>query len=107
MSAHSFRQPVLRQIRGGVIANEFCEEHQTSPLRPWLDPKNWPQVLLNLGRSITIERLVSDFKDAQEKGEGRKSASGLRSTSMSKSGLPPTTIAGAAPITGFRQSLMA
>jgi hypothetical protein len=49
MSAYSFCQPVLRQIRGGVIANEFCEEHQTSPLRPWLDPKNWPQVLLNLG----------------------------------------------------------
>ena len=68
MSAYSFRQPVLRQIRGGVIANEFCEEHQTSPLRPWLDPKNWPQVLPNLGLSITIDRLVSDFQEAREKG---------------------------------------
>src|SRR6266576_1402736 len=113
MSAYSFRQPVLRQIRG-VIANpeaflifittqsdeppsgvfktelqharairdgrvtearmlpvlyEFSEEQQTSPLRPWLDPRNWPQVLPNLGLSITIDRLVSDFQEAREKGE--------------------------------------
>lgn len=114
MSGNASASRVLRQIRGGVIANpeaflifittqsdeppsgvfktelqharavrdgkiteprmlpilyEFSEEQQTSPSKPWLDPKNWPQVLPNLGRSITIERLMSDFKEASEKGE--------------------------------------
>lgn len=115
MATNAFASRVLRQIRGGVIANpeaflifittqsdeppsgvfktelmharrirdglhkgearmlpvlyEFSEAEQTSPDRPWLEPKNWPKVLPNLGRSITIERLVSDFEEARQKGE--------------------------------------
>jgi phage terminase large subunit-like protein len=114
ISTNSFAGRVLRQIRGGVIANpeaflifittqsdeppsgvfkaelrharavrdgrapasrmlpvlyEFSEAQQTSPDRPWLDPKNWPQVLPNLGLSITMERLISDFDEAKQKGE--------------------------------------
>jgi phage terminase large subunit-like protein len=114
MASNSFASRVLRQIRGGVIANpeaflifittqsdeapsgvfktelqharavrdgrvtearmlpvlyEFSEAQQTSRERPWLDPKNWPQVLPNLGLSITMDRLRSDFDEAREKGE--------------------------------------
>jgi phage terminase large subunit-like protein len=114
ISTNSFASRVLRQIRGGIIANpeaflifittqsdeppsgvfkaelqharavrdgrvkegrmlpvlyEFSEEEQTSPAKPWLDPKNWPQVLPNLGLSITLDRLVSDFEEAKQKGE--------------------------------------
>jgi phage terminase large subunit-like protein len=114
ISTNGFASRVLRQIRGGIIANpeaflifittqsdeppsgvfkaelqharavrdgrvkegrmlpvlyEFSEEEQTSPAKPWLDPKNWPQVLPNLGLSITLDRLVSDFAEAKQKGE--------------------------------------
>jgi phage terminase large subunit-like protein len=114
ISTNGFASRVLRQIRGGIIANpeaflifittqsdeppsgvfkaelqharavrdgrvkegrmlpvlyEFSEEEQTSPAKPWLDPKNWPQVLPNLGLSITLDRLVSDFEEAKQKGE--------------------------------------
>lgn len=67
-----------RGVRDGRITNrvrllpvlyEFPEGMQTDPAKPWLDPKNWPMVLPNLGRSITIERLMDDFAGAQEKGD--------------------------------------
>jgi len=48
---------------------EFPEAMQIDEARPWADPKNWPQVLPNLGKSITIERLISDYGVAKEKGE--------------------------------------
>lgn len=48
---------------------EFSEAMQIAEDRPWADPKNWPQVLPNLGKSITIERLISDYGVAREKGE--------------------------------------
>lgn len=35
----------------------------------WQRPENWPIVLPNLGRSITIERLIEDFDTAKEKGD--------------------------------------
>jgi phage terminase large subunit-like protein len=35
----------------------------------WRDTSLWPMVLPNLGRSITIPRLVADFEAAKEKGE--------------------------------------
>jgi len=34
----------------------------------WRDPKNWPMVLPNLGRSVSIERLYPDYVAAQESG---------------------------------------
>src|SRR5436190_6360126 len=66
-----------RAVRDGEIKNahmlpllyEFSEAEQTSKDKPWLDPANWPKVLPNLGRSITIDRLESDFAKAQEEGE--------------------------------------
>lgn len=32
----------------------------------WGDPKNWPMVLPNIGRSITLDRLIEDFDTAKE-----------------------------------------
>jgi phage terminase large subunit-like protein len=67
-----------RGVRDGRITNdarmlpllyEFSERQQTDPSKPWQDPKNWPQVLPNLNRSITIDRLISDYRTAKEKGD--------------------------------------
>jgi phage terminase large subunit-like protein len=64
------------RIREGVrllpILYEFPEDMQTDKAKPWRDPKNWPMVLPNLGRSITIERLVADYQAAREKGEAEE-----------------------------------
>lgn len=37
--------------------------------RAWQQPDNWPMVLPNLGRSVTLDRLIEDFEVAQTKGE--------------------------------------
>jgi phage terminase large subunit-like protein len=67
-----------RSVRDGrIITNvcmlpllyEFPEAMQVAPDKPWRDPKNWKMVLPNLGKSITIDRLVSEFGTAREKGE--------------------------------------
>ncbi len=35
----------------------------------WSDPANWPMVVPNLGRPVTIPALLALFEDAQQKGE--------------------------------------
>jgi phage terminase large subunit-like protein len=112
MAGKSFASRVLRQIRGGLIANpegflifittqsdeppagvfkaelkharairdgmikdarmlpviyEFSEEQQHSGA--WKNPENWPQVLPNLNKPVTIDRLISEFSEAREKGD--------------------------------------
>jgi phage terminase large subunit-like protein len=59
-------------VRMLPILYEFPEDMQTDKAKPWRDPNNWPMVLPNLGRSITIDRLVSDYKAAREKGEAEE-----------------------------------
>jgi phage terminase large subunit-like protein len=70
-----------RGVRDGRITDgarmlpvlyEFPEAMQTADDKPWRDPKNWPMVLPNLGRSISIGRLVDDYKTAREKGEAEE-----------------------------------
>jgi phage terminase large subunit-like protein len=56
-------------VRCLPILYEFPEEMQLDPEKPWLDPATWPMVMPNLGLSITLDRLISDFKQANEKGE--------------------------------------
>ena len=67
-----------RAIRDGKIAAgvrmlpvlyEFPEAMQRDDAKPWADPANWPMVLPNLGRSITLARLVEEFETAKELGE--------------------------------------
>lgn len=69
---------VARQIRDGKatgammpILYEFPDSIGKSRAKPpaWYDPKHWPMVLPNLGKSITIDRLVEDFETAKTKGE--------------------------------------
>lgn len=59
-------------VRMLPILYEFPESMQTDETRPWRDPQNWPMVLPNLGRSISIDRLVADYKTAREKGEAEE-----------------------------------
>lgn len=69
-----------RGVRDGEISDaavlpilyEFPEDMQRDKTRPWADPKFWPMVLPNLGRSITIPRLVKLWRAACEKGEAEK-----------------------------------
>jgi phage terminase large subunit-like protein len=60
---------ITKDPRVVPLIYEFPESMQTDPERPWADPANWPMVLPNLGKSITIDRLISDYEVAKEKGE--------------------------------------
>lgn len=60
---------ITDRVRTLPVLYEFPEAMQVDPDRPWLDPKTWPMVLPNLGRSITLERLIDAFGEAQQKGE--------------------------------------
>lgn len=67
--ARGVRDGRIKNARVLPIIYEFPEEIQTSDDAPWRDPKNWPVVLPNLGKSITIERLIRDYDAAREKGD--------------------------------------
>lgn len=56
-------------VRTLPILYEFPEAVQTDRNEPWADPKLWPMVLPNLGRSITLPRLIADGAAAKEKGK--------------------------------------
>ena len=65
-----------RAVRDGLqdspvlpVLYEFPMEEQTAASKPWRDPKNWPLVTPNAGRSIEIERLVGEAADEEAKGE--------------------------------------
>ena len=69
---------VARSIRDGRAAGamlpilyEFPDDiaKSTEKPAPWQDPANWPMVLPNLGKSITLDRLIEDFDTAKAKGE--------------------------------------
>ncbi len=87
-------------VRMLPVLYEFPEAMQTDEDKPWRDPKNWPMVLPNLGRSITVDRLVADYQDRPARRARRRSGAGRRSISMSRSAWRCMPIAGAAPITG-------
>ncbi len=63
---------ITEGVRLLPVLYEFPEDMQTGKDRPWRDPQNWPMVLPNLGRSITIERLRADYLTAREKGEAEE-----------------------------------
>jgi phage terminase large subunit-like protein len=60
---------ITEQVRMLPVLYEFPEAMQTDEAKPWRDPVNWPMVLPNLGRSITVDRLSADYAAAREKGE--------------------------------------
>ena len=55
-------------VRMLPVLYELPEAIQRSEHKAWRDPKLWPMVLPNLGRSITLPRLVADYQTAQQKG---------------------------------------
>ncbi|MDE4059762.1 terminase large subunit [Phaeobacter gallaeciensis] len=65
-----------RKVRDGKVKGsnllpclyEFPEALQSGDGKPWRDPKLWPMVLPNLGKSITLDRLVRLYRQALEKG---------------------------------------
>jgi len=67
-----------RAIRDGRVANgvrllpilyEFPAKLQTDPAKPWADPKFWPSVMPNLGRSLHLDAMIAGGQAAQDKGE--------------------------------------
>jgi phage terminase large subunit-like protein len=67
-----------RKVRDGLITDhvrmlpilyEFPRDFQADVKQPWKNPKFWKHVLPNLGRSITIDRLIPEFHKALETGE--------------------------------------
>ncbi|MGA1058678.1 MAG: terminase TerL endonuclease subunit, partial [Phycisphaerales bacterium] len=63
--ARRIRDGKVKGARMLPILYEFPEDVQRSSA--WRDPALWPMVLPNLGRSISLPRLVSDWEAAQEK----------------------------------------
>ncbi|MEH6834818.1 terminase large subunit [Falsihalocynthiibacter arcticus] len=57
---------ITQDVRLLPILYEFPQKMQALETQPWKDPKTWVAVLPNLGRSITIERLVPEFRKAVE-----------------------------------------
>ena len=67
--ARAVRDGRLPSRRLLPVLYEFPEEMQADEAKPWADPANWPMVLPNLGRSISLDRLIEEFQSANEKGE--------------------------------------
>jgi phage terminase large subunit-like protein len=65
-----------RDVRDGkrqspvlAVLYEFPTEMQQDP-KAWRDPKNWPMVMPNIGRSVFVDRLLTECADEEAKGEG-------------------------------------
>lgn len=66
-----------RGVRDGRIKNsrmlpilyEFPVTMQADKEKPWADPRNWPMVMPNLGRSLHLDTMQAGYAAAIEKGE--------------------------------------
>ena len=69
-----------RRVRDGHVQGssmlpvlyEFPLAVQADEAKPWRDPSTWHVVLPNLGRSITLPRLVEQYEQAREKGDAEE-----------------------------------
>lgn len=50
------------------VLYEFPDDIARNPAR-WQDPKNWPMVMPNLGRSLRLDSLIRDWESEKVKGE--------------------------------------
>lgn len=66
--ARSIRDGEFRDGEALPMLYEFPREMQVDENQPWADPVNWPMVLPNLGRSITIDRLLPKYRESREAG---------------------------------------
>lgn len=60
---------VTEDVRTLPVLYEFPVEMQVAEDQPWKDPANWHMVLPNAGRSVHIDRLLTNFRRAQDKGK--------------------------------------
>ena len=60
---------VTEDVRTLPVLYEFPVEMQVAEDQPWKDPANWQMVLPNAGRSVHIDRLLTNFRRAQDKGK--------------------------------------
>lgn len=60
------------EIRMLPLLYEFPEEIQDAENMLWRDTKIWHYVLPNLGKSIKLPRLISEYKAAREKGKAEE-----------------------------------
>ncbi|WP_336968320.1 terminase large subunit [Brevundimonas aurantiaca] len=60
---------VTEDVRTLPVLYEFPAEMQVAEDQPWRDPSNWHMVLPNAGRSVHIERLLTNFRRAEDKGK--------------------------------------
>ena len=78
-----FREELMnaRAVRDGRAAGvmlpilyefppEFTGQVRQGQTPVWYDPKLWPMVMPNLGRSLRLESLIQDFETEKLKGEG-------------------------------------
>jgi phage terminase large subunit-like protein len=78
-----FREELMnaRAVRDGRAAGvvlpilyefppEFTGQVRQGQTPLWYDPKLWPMVMPNLGRSLRLESLIQDFETEKLKGEG-------------------------------------
>lgn len=59
------------EVKGGstlAVLYELPEKIQSDKDKLWRDPKHWPMVMPNLGRSITLDRMMRLYKKALEDG---------------------------------------
>ena len=61
---------ITEGVRLLPVLYEFPESVQRDEAQPWRDPEMWPLVTPNLGRSISLERLVEGWQRAEHDGQG-------------------------------------
>lgn len=60
---------ITSHVRTLPILYEFPEEMQIDDKKPWEDPRNWPLVMPNLGRSLHLEMMIADYEAERLKGD--------------------------------------
>ena len=55
-------------VRMLPVLYEFPVEIQSDPDKPWRNVNLWAQVLPNIGRSVSLDRLIPDYRQACDKG---------------------------------------
>lgn len=61
---------ITEGVRLLPVLYEFPEAIQTGKDEPWRDPKLWRMVTPNMGRSISLDRMVAGYQRALEDGKG-------------------------------------
>lgn len=69
IKARSIRDGKIKDTPMLPVLYELPEEMQRSKTREWREPRYWPMVTPNVGRSITIERLIQDARTAEQTSE--------------------------------------